>query len=212
MIVLALLATTMMAAKAQKEVGTFTLYPRVGVNLSMFTGQKIYTSEEIDEHVEGKYKPGFTGGAELWYQSHQGFAFSAGLLYSNQGNKMEDIVTEYTDDQGNVIHTTLDLSTSTQMLTVPLLAHAFIAQGLSIEAGIQGGFLLGARNKSRSDSWNVKPLMKTFDLSIPVGISYEYQNVQLDLRYVHGLTSLGDFFEKGHNRSFVLTVGYGFDF
>ena len=59
---------------------------------------------------------------------------------------------------------------------------------------------------------DVKSLMKTFDLSIPIGISYEYMNLQLDLRYNHGLTSLGDFFDKGHNRSIVLTLGYGIDF
>ena len=101
---------------------------------------------------------------------------------------------------------------STQMLNIPLLLHAFVAPGLSFEVGVQPGFLLSAKNKMNDEEGDMKSLMKTFDLSIPIGISYEYANIQLDLRYNHGLTSLGDFFDKGHNRSIVLTLGYGIDF
>ena len=105
-----------------------------------------------------------------------------------------------------------NISMSTQMLNIPLLLHAFVAPGLSFEAGVQPGFLLSAKSKENGTVNDVKSMMKTFDLSIPIGISYEYMNLQLDLRYNHGLTSLGDFFDKGHNRSIVLTLGYGIDF
>ena len=206
-IVLAVISMMMMAIQAQKEVGTFTVYPRFGVNISKFSGQKIYY-DASDNYVKEKYKFGLSAGAELWYQFHNSLALSAGFIESNQGTKTEDINLEST----NNVKETYSYSVNTQVLNIPLLLHVFVAPGLSFEAGVQPGFLLSAKSKENDEKNDVKSLMKTFDLSIPIGISYEYGNIQLDLRYNHGLTSLGDFFDKGHNRSFVLTLGYGIDF
>lgn len=206
-IVLAVISMMMMAVQAQKEVGTFTVYPRFGVNFSRFSGQKIYI-DASDNYVKEKYKFGLSAGAELWYQFHYSLALSAGLIESNQGTKTEDINLESTNNAKE----TYSYSVNTQVLNIPLLLHVFVAPGLSFEAGVQPGFLLSAKSKENDEKNDVKSLMKTFDLSIPIGISYEYANIQLDLRYNHGLTSLGDFFDKGHNRSIVLTLGYGIDF
>ena len=206
-IVLAIISMMMMAVQAQKEVGTFTVYPRFGVNFSKFSGQKIYI-DASDNYVKEKYKFGLSAGAELWYQFHYSLALSAGLIESNQGTKTEDINLESTNNAKE----TYSYSVNTQVLNIPLLLHVFVAPGLSFEAGVQPGFLLSAKSKENGEKNDVKSLMKTFDLSIPIGISYEYMNIQLDLRYNHGLTSLGDFFDKGHNRSIVLTLGYGIDF
>lgn len=206
-IVLAVISMMMMAVQAQKEVGTFTVYPRFGVNISKFSGQKIYY-DASDNYVKEKYKFGLSAGAELWYQFHYSLALSAGLIESNQGTKTEDINLE----NSNNAKETYSYSVNTQVLNIPLLLHVFVAPGLSFEAGVQPGFLLSAKSKENDEKNDVKSLMKTFDLNIPIGISYEYANIQLDLRYNHGLTSLGDFFDKGHNRSIVLTLGYGIDF
>ena len=206
-IVLAVISMMMMTVQAQKEVGTFTVYPRFGVNISKFSGQKIYY-DATDNYVKEKYKVGLSAGAELWYQFHNSFALSAGLIESGQGTKTGDINLEYTNNDKE----TYSYSVNTQVLNIPLLLHVFVAPGLSFEAGVQPGFLLSAKSKENGTVNDVKSMMKTFDLSIPIGISYEYMNLQLDLRYNHGLTSLGDFFDKGHNRSIVLTLGYGIDF
>lgn len=205
--VLAVISMMMMTVQAQKEVGTFTVYPRFGVNISKFSGQKIYI-DASDNYVKEKYKLGLSAGAELWYQFHNNLAFSAGLIESGQGTKTGDIDLEYTNNDKE----TYSYSVNTQVLNIPLLLHVFVAPGLSFEAGVQPGFLLSAKSKENGTVNDVKSMMKTFDLSIPIGISYEYMNLQLDLRYNHGLTSLGDFFDKGHNRSIVLTLGYGIDF
>ena len=52
--------------------------------------------------------------------------------------------------------------------------------------------------------------MNKFDLSIPVGLSYEFNRITFDARYNIGLTKL----IKGediHNKVFVLTLGYKFN-
>ena len=50
-----------------------------------------------------------------------------------------------------------------------------------------------------------------FDLTIPVGISYEYSNLVFDVRYNFGVTKLFKIINEGNNRGFTFTVGYGFE-
>ena len=159
-IVLAVISMMMMAVQAQKEVGTFTVYPRFGVNISKFSGQKIYY-DASDNYVKEKYKFGLSAGAELWYQFHNSLALSAGFIESNQGTKWEDYTTEYRDKDGKIVRDEYSNSMSTQMLNIPLLLHAFVAPGLSFEVGVQPGFLLSAKNKMNDEEGDMKSLMKT---------------------------------------------------
>ena len=55
-----------MATFAQKEPGTLTFYPRVGVNFSTFSDGRIYHLDE--SYTESEFKPGLVIGAELEYQ------------------------------------------------------------------------------------------------------------------------------------------------
>ena len=54
--------------------------------------------------------------------------------------------------------------------------------------------------------------MNKFDLSIPVGVSYEFYNVTLDARYNWGLTKIMNEGDAFYNRVFQLTLGYKFTF
>ena len=54
--------------------------------------------------------------------------------------------------------------------------------------------------------------MKRIDVSVPVGISYEYRNVLLDARYNLGLLKINkDEYSTFKNKVFSFTVGYIFD-
>ena len=60
-----------------------------------------------------------------------------------------------------------------------------------------------------SDFWPAKKV----DVSLPIGLSYEYMGVVLDARYNLGLTNVDD--SPGHddsckNRVFTFSVGYRF--
>jgi hypothetical protein len=51
------------------------------------------------------------------------------------------------------------------------------------------------------------------DLSIPIGLSYEYQSFVIDARYNWGLTNLwknDTRSSKSHNSVFMFSVGYKF--
>ena len=73
------------------------------------------------------------------------------------------------------------------------------------------------RSRTRLQAWmssilgSVDVTIHKFDLSVPIGISYDFNNVQLDLRYNAGLTdilSAGD--EGTKNSVFQFTIGYKF--
>ena len=51
---------------------------------------------------------------------------------------------------------------------------------------------------------------KKVNLSLPLGLSYEYKNLSLDLRYNLGLTNVWDYVNSTEkNRTIMITLGYG---
>ena len=53
--------------------------------------------------------------------------------------------------------------------------------------------------------------LNTFDLSVPVGMSYEWKNVELDVRYHFGLTNIMKD-QNAKRRYLMVTLGYNFQF
>ena len=166
--------------------------PMVGATLST------YTSAD-----NSKMKFGIAAGAEFGYFVADPFALTAGLLVSMQGSGYKD--TEYTKDY----------SGTTTYINVPILANYYIAPGFALKAGIQPGFLISAKSEGKEKvggSWQEfdhsgTDGMKTFDLSIPIGLSYEFSDFVIDARYNLGLSKV---FEVGDpkNSVIMLTLGY----
>ncbi len=173
-------ATT--GAFAQQEAGTVTLQPKVGLNVSTTTGDG------------AKAKVGFIAGVEGMYQLSDAFGVSAGLSYSMQGAKAKE------DSNGKI---------NLDYINIPILANYYVTKGLAIKAGIQPGILVSAKAKYQSVSVDIKSDCNTFDLSIPVGASYEISNFVIDARYNFGLTEIMDG-GSAKNSVFCITVGYKF--
>lgn len=140
------------------------------------------------------------------YQATDIFSVSAGVLYSMQGAKKEV----------KALNNTYTATTKVDYINIPVMANVYVVKGLAVKAGIQPGFKVSSSVKQSlntsiggtSGSTDLKA--KSFDFSIPVGISYEYANVQLDARYNFGVTKV---FENSDikNSVFQLTLGYKFD-
>lgn len=184
-----LLAAVMLSsvgAFAQHAVGSFTLQPRLGINIATVT--------DLDRT---KSRVDFAGGLEAEYQVSDLFSLSGGLMYSRQGFKMEDVNLPVvgTVKKGD--------SWTPSYLNIPIMANVYVVKGLAVKLGIQPGFVV---DKDDADH------METFDFSIPVGLSYEYQNVVLDARYNWGLTKIYDVdMLDSKNSVFQITLGYKFD-
>jgi hypothetical protein len=194
--VVALMAT--MSVTAQN----MFIKPMVGGTLTTFTGDVENT----------KMRVGIAAGAEFGYQVSDPFAVTAGLLVSMQGTNFKD--DKYTKDK----------SISLTFLNVPIMANYYIIPGLAIKAGIQPGFLLSLKDKYSEDvngKWidydsTNKDGTKKFDLSIPLGLSYEFSDFVIDARYNLGLTNLNDGPNasnyKVKNSVIMLTLGYKIPF
>lgn len=180
------------ATFAQNEVGQFTLMPKVGVNFADFAG-----ADGSDMRV------GAVAGVELEYGVTDMFGLSVGALYSMQGAKGKE---------GGVTTTM-----KADYINIPILANVYVAQGLAVKLGIQPGFNINSKGKvaegSASGEVDLGDYTNSVDFSIPVGVSYQFNNFVVDARYNWGLNkvykSSSDFADL-KNSVFQVTVGYKF--
>ena len=173
---------------AQNEVGQLTIQPKVGVNIANITD-----ADDADPRI------GLAAGAEFEYGLTDNIGLSAGVLYSMQGVK-----TTIIDD---------DCTWKLDYLNVPILANFYVAKGLALKLGVQPGFKLSSKVKGEASGvtaeLEVEDGVKSVDLSIPVGLSYQYQNIVFDARYNWGVTKIVDDVDSKHS-VFQITVGYKF--
>jgi hypothetical protein len=195
---LLLLWLPVLQLSAWKEPGTTTIYPRVGFNLSKFSGDKIYTGINTFDGVAGtipaRFKVGFTMGAEAQHQFSNALAGSIGLLYSQQGTAFKK-----TSD------TELDFKIKENNLIVPVMLVATTKYNIDLKLGLQPEFRV---------SKAFDKVLNKVSLSIPVGISYEYRNVVLDLRYNIGVSHVykeQSSYDASRGQTVMLTLGYGID-
>lgn len=193
---LAVMALPLMA-HAQKAPNTITIYPRIGVNWSKFSGDKIYYAYDagsMDQTADSKYRAGFTAGAEVQYQFTNTVAASIGALYSRQGSDYEDLPAGFGKSP----------SVKTDNILVPVLLVGTTNFGLSVKAGVQADFCVNDDDMEA---------IRKVGLSIPIGLAYEWNHIVLDARYNIGVTKVFKSYygDDQHNSTFLVTLGYGFD-
>ncbi len=223
----ALLLAVSASSFAQHEVGRFSIIPRLGVSLANLTNNDMYYVPSANNlsKLKSRNKAGLLIGADIDYQALPCLSVSAGVYYSMQGARYSDYQEAGATDKQFVGNS--DNHIDMQYINVPLMANLYVSQGLAFKLGVQAGFLLDAQNKSEVTDITIKDENEkeygrpqklkadmdcnSFDISIPVGISYEYMNVILDARYNIGLSNIYKIDEfKSKNKFFTFTVGYRF--
>lgn len=218
--------TASLLAQAQPSAGSFSLIPRLGVNFANMTNDEVVVDLMQQEHtLKSRIKPGLMVGFDAEYQATSDLFMSLGLQYSRQGSRFPD----FERKDGEFVEGYSDWHTDLDYLNVPLLFGYRIAKGFSVKAGLQLGLLLGGKEKmSYTDitildggtrkqgdavprETDVKDVYKSIDISIPLGVSYEYENVILDARYNFGLSRIHQLDAvKSRNSVIQLSVGYRF--
>lgn len=218
--------TASLLAQAQPSAGSFSLIPRLGVNFANMTNDEVVVDLMQQEHtLKSRIKPGLMVGFDGEYQATSDLFMSLGLQYSRQGSRFPD----FERKDGEFVEGYSDWHTDLDYLNVPLLFGYRIAKGFSVKAGLQLGLLLGGKEKmSYTDitildggtrkqgnavprETDVKDVYKSVDLSIPLALSYEFENVILDARYNFGLTRIHQLDAvKSRNSVIQLSVGYRF--
>ena len=202
-LMIAALMVATVSAKAQFEPGTFSLQPKVGFELTSISGDG------------SKFKPGFTAGLEGQYQINNWFGLSAGVHYAMGGCKIKDVDSKFNMNYVNI----------------PVMAKFYVTKGLSLNAGLQLGFMTSAKLANvqllggKSDV-DIKDLCNKTDFSIPLSIAYEFTNgLSFEARYNAGVTNVfkddvvnaaldvvggTKRWDDNKNEMFMITVGYKF--
>jgi predicted porin len=190
MLVMATVAMTASAQNTLRDKGSFTLQPKAGVGIGTISGSWTTIGGEKD-----KARIGFVAGLEGEYYAADWFGLAVGLNYAQQGFKFE----------GEDFKETTKLD----YLNVPIVGNFYVAKGLALKTGFQFGFLMNAK----LDSQDIKDLCNKVNFAIPVGVSYEIENVVLDLRYNLGLnkTNKADNGNKARTDLIQITLGYKFN-
>lgn len=229
-ILLAAMSLSTMAATARNKVGEFSLKPMVGMNVSDISGG-------LDIETFSSQKR-FTGGLEAELGVTPWLGISLGVMYSQQGSKYwASVEQEWYDDKDQMIlvENFRTGKLKVDYINVPLLFNFYVWRGLAFETGIQMGFLLNDKLNAKTgysgfefdklyhyDDMQINAWVRgghkgedfchEVSFGIPVGISYEYANICLDVRYYFGLKGL-DVYEKPgaiYNRCLSITLGYKF--
>ena len=217
--IIAAMLMAVVGVNAQNEVGQFSIMPKAGVNIANMT-----------KFDDSKTRLGFAVGVEAAYGVAENFEITAGFLYSQQGTKLKDMLGVDLEDDDFVGGWAFsgDATIKLDQINIPIMAQYYIVKGLAIKAGIQPGFnvvkkigingdmyqggVQGGNVKHIDESYNMSgDGLKSFQLSIPVGLSYEYQNVVLDARYNIGMTKAFEGSDSKHS-VIQITLGYKFPF
>jgi len=219
MVVAAMLATV--SVNAQQEAGSFTIQPHLGGSAGMMTNADMAPNSKLTSKPDKTPNAGNMVGVELEYQLAKKFSVAAGVNYMQAGTAWKDVT------ENGVKYK--DMKLETGYVTVPVVANFYVCKGLALKSGVQFAFLTDAKFKSSAEASKgdftakvdgevkCKEYMNNFDLSIPVGISYEFKvPIVIDLRYNIGLTKANKnenlFGNNGDSRNHTctLTVGYKF--
>ena len=192
MAVMAVACLTANAQNSRHSEGSFTLQPMIGIAAGTLSGT--YSDFEISSKDP---RAGLTIGAEAeYYTKTPWLSVSAALMYTQQGWEQKNL--------GKTVTQKLDY------INIPVLVNFYVAKGFALKIGLQPGFLVNAQ----FDGNDNKSLCESFNLSLPIGLSYEFKNgITLDLRGTPGLTpvnknSSSDY--KIRSDCSTLTIGYKF--
>lgn len=132
---------------------------------------------------------------------------------------------DFDRNAGSYIYLT-DFRTDLNYISIPVLAQAHVWKGLTAKLGIQTDVLVSARSKADEEekyngvthfekyNTDIKDKLHSCVFSIPVGLSYTYKNIELDARYLWGISKVADTKDENDkdlkNSTFAITLGYRF--
>lgn len=173
------------------EQGALYITPKVGCSMSSLMGT----------NTSG-VRFGFTGGIELEGFLTDAVSLSIEALYARQG--------------GEKVLDNAKTKIRVDYLKIPLMANFYIYKGFAVKMGFQ--FAINMNNHFNQSDTNrsghisdIGYKTRDFDLSIPVGIAYEFKNhIVIDARY--NISTSKFFIDSDATRfnTFMLTVGYRF--
>ena len=197
-LMIAVMMTAALTARAQMEEGTFSFMPKVGYNHADISGGKDFVDN----------KGGVAAGFELEYKVASWFGISAGAMYEQEGWKYK----EGSEKQEN------------EYINVPVMAKFYVWKGLSFNTGLQAGFLTKAKGAFEKEDLNKFDFSIPFSISyeFPFGLNLDLRFIEGVSDVVKNqprwmknespawLTKWQGYEDKNKNRILQFTIGYKF--
>ncbi|MEW7292016.1 porin family protein [Aquimarina sp. 2304DJ70-9] len=203
LLVFAVLASFSSLVTAQEEKIRFGA--KAGVNFANIAG-------DGTNGVDGRTS--FHVGAVVEIPIAEKFAFQPELVYSSQGFGFNTIT--FIDVLGVV---TIESTTKLDYINVPLMAKYYVAQGFSLQAGPQVGFLVSAKAESDTAGLtteiDIDEFIKGIDFGLNFGAGYQLDmGLFFDARYNLGLSNINDGsgFDNSKNQNAVIQLSVGYKF
>ena len=214
------------AAVAQSE-SKWAVKPMAGMTVATLTG---------DDTSDISSSLAWAGGVEASLKLSDRLSLSSGVIYTRERVKSDSRQAVSTLSMSMELS---NARMTFERINVPLMADLHLGYGISLKAGLQAGFRIGYTATVDYEGFYVKPTdqnvlvgspewqaqprvpvsgketshnataIRTFDLSVPVGLSYEWKNVELDVRYHFGLTNIMKD-QNAKRRYLMVTLGYNF--
>jgi len=216
---LAIMMVAVLSANAQYEPGKWGMHIKFGYGASLLSDldkMPLVAGSADDEAIGARVV-----GMDFEYQASSLIGLSVGLTHVWQGGGWKDI------DMGNNMKAR-EPHVSLEYVTMPFIANFYVYKGLALKTGLELSYLSEAkcsmktkevfegRDKTIKTTLDVEDDCNKFDLSIPIGVSYEFKShFVLDARFNLGLLKVNDsniFGDKDiKNSSLMFTFGYKFD-
>ena len=211
LMVIAVLLSVSTVVFGQSRQSTWCITPRVGLNSSDVRGLKWYLYEGEEKTITRdtptrdqatSRKWGFTAGFDVEGLISRRFGLSAGAYFSDEGYRSNE-------NGASSVHL--------RFISVPVLANYYLLPGFAVKAGVHLSGMIDGQIHYGDHTQGVLNDVKTFGVSIPVGASYDYRNISLDVRYMVGITDFCDDRQinsvghRWHTNSAWITLGYRFN-
>lgn len=121
LIAIAALLISSVATFAQQPVGSFSVQPKVGLNIASLT-----KADDTDSRL--------VAGAEFIYQASDMLGLILGVLYSMQGCTATENKVDYTY--------------KLNYINLPVLANVYVAPGFAVKLGLQSAFCINNKAKA----------------------------------------------------------------
>ena len=179
----------------------FTFGVKAGVNVNNYIMSDVNVFD-----LNNKTRVGFVAGFTAEQNINSWLGVEADVLASMQGSNI------FWDNAG-----TVELKSSVYYINIPITANFYIFKGLSLKAGVQPGFKVGAKLSGDSPLSNVErsgTYFNRFDLSIPVGVAYDFSIFRIEARYAVGATNIFRNYSRilGEARNSVFSFTFGVKF
>lgn len=158
---------------------SFSFGPKAGLNLSNYTGGDFDTDASLGYHLGGQVNFGFSSLVSLQLEA----------MFSTQGAKIKK--------------ENFKQKIKTDYITIPVLLQLKAKNGFFVELGPQIGF----RTNDDIPNQTIKNFSKNMDLSLAGGLGYKLSiGLGVNVRYVAGLSKVGDFSSSNINPDFKNSV------